>query len=63
VLGGRGMWGVGYKVDANGRDVGFGVRVICKSEEEARLADSTVSYKEESARTGQPPVLAGKQGE
>ena len=38
----------GYKVDADGWDVGFSIRVICKSKEKTRLSDTTVSYKEKS---------------
>ena len=45
---GRGLL---YEIDADGRDVGFGVRVICKSEEKTGLADTTVSYKEESTES------------
>jgi len=57
-----------YEIDADGRDVGFGVRVIRKSEEKTGLADTTVSYKEESAETesatypGQRGTREGKGG-
>ena len=36
-----------YEVDTNGRDVGLGVCVIGKSQQQARLSDARVSNKQE----------------
>ena len=39
--------GTNLEVDADGGDVGLGVRVVCESEEETRLADTGVTDEEE----------------